>query len=202
LFAALLQNLCLITGFGTYVIYRAAPLPQGMGLEIAATIGFILLFVAPLLLRRKLPLAVVLIYWILFAFIPTQVLSFAYPVTDRYLFLPSVAAVILITWGVTLAFEKFFKNSWMPSVILLSVLAVVWAVNTINYLHEWTDPRSVWYGASKKSSDPLVYYNLGWDYMDNAARFGPKARKAAQQGSGRTCIKGLARRFKVELVVG
>ena len=177
LFVALLQNLWLITGFGKYVIYREAPLPQGMGLEIAATVGIILIFLAPLLLRRKYPLAVVLIYWILFAFIPTQVLSFAYPVTDRYLFFPSVAAVVLIAWAVIAASEKYLSRSLMPAVGLLLIIGVIWGVSTINYLHEWADPRSVWYGATKKSSDPLVYYNLGRAYMDNAARVGPKARK-------------------------
>ena len=71
LLSALIQNFWLITGFGKYVIYRIAPVPQGMGLEIAASIILILIFLAPLLLRRKFPLATVLIYWILFAFIPT-----------------------------------------------------------------------------------------------------------------------------------
>jgi hypothetical protein len=179
LLSALIQNFWLITGFGKYVIYRSAPEPQGIGLEIAASLILVLIFAAPLLLRKKFPLAAVLIYWILFAFIPTQVLSFAYPVTDRYLFFPSAAAVILIAWAVVSAAEKFLIKSVMPALALLLVIAVVWGFNTISYLHEWTDPRSVWYGASKKSSDPLVYYNLGWDYMDNAAQFGSKARKAA-----------------------
>jgi hypothetical protein len=179
LLSALVQNFWLITGFGKYVIYRTAPEPQGMGIEIASTLALVLILVAPLLLRRRFPLSVVLIYWILFAFIPTQVLSFAYPITDRYLFLPSVAAVILIANAVIIAGERFFKKSFVPAASLLLIIAVIWGLNTINYLREWTDPRSVWYGASKKSSDPLVYYNLGWDYMDNAARFGPKPRKPA-----------------------
>ncbi|TMI78156.1 MAG: hypothetical protein E6H10_17665 [Bacteroidetes bacterium] len=178
LLSALLQNLWLITGFGKYVIYRVAPVPQGMGLEILATMLLILIFVAPLLLRRKFPLAVVLIYWILFAFVPTQILSFAYPVTDRYLFFPSVAAVTVLAWAVISVWGKFTRKSLIPSLGLLVVVAVIWGINTMSYLHEWTDPRSVWYGASKKSSDPLVYYNLGWDYMDHAAQFGSKARKA------------------------
>ena len=188
LLAALLQNLWLISGFGQYVIYREAPVAQAMGLEIVAAIGLVLIFLAPLLLRRKFPLAAVLVYWILFAFIPTQVLSFAYPVTDRYLFLPSVAAVILIAWVVISVSEKFLKKSFYPGLALLLIIAVIWGLNTINYLHQWTDPRSVWYGASKKSSDPLVYYNLGWDYMDNAARFGSKARKPALTKLGETAL--------------
>src|SRR5439155_7919553 len=89
LLSALIQNFWLITGFGKYVIYRVARMPQGIGIEIVSSIILILIFLAPLLLRRKFPLVVVLIYWILFAFIPTQILSFAYPVTDRYLFFPS-----------------------------------------------------------------------------------------------------------------
>ena len=37
-------------------------------------------------------------------------------------------------------------------------------------MSEWNDPRSVWYAARKKSSDPQVVYNLGWNYMDKADR--------------------------------
>jgi hypothetical protein len=177
LLSALVQNFWLITGLGKYVIYRVAPAPQDALIEIASAIGLVLIFLAPLLLRRRFPLTVALIYWILFAFIPTQILSFAYPVTDRYLFFPSVAMAILIANAVITACEKFFKKAFIPAAGVLVIIAAIWCINTIRYLQEWNDPRSVWYGASKKSSDPLVYYNLGWDYMDNAARFGIGARK-------------------------
>ena len=175
--SALIQNFWLITGFGKYVIYRVAPVPQDTIIEIAATIGLGLIFLAPLILRRRFPLTVALIYWILFAFIPTQALSFAYPVTDRYLFFPSVAIAILIANAAITASEIFFKKAFIPAASVLVIIAAIWCMKTIRYLQEWNDPRSVWYGASKKSSDPLVYYNLGWDYMDNAARFGTGARK-------------------------
>ena len=178
LLSALIQNFWLITGFGKYVIYRVAPTPQDTVIEIGSAIGLALIFLAPLLLRRRFPLTVALIYWILLAFIPTQVLSFAYPVTDRYLFFPSVAMVILIANATITASDKFFKKPFVPAASVLVIIAAIWCVNTIRYLQEWNDPRSVWYGASKKSSDPLVYYNLGWDYMDNAARFGTGARKS------------------------
>jgi protein O-mannosyl-transferase len=178
LLSALVQNFWLITGFGKYVIYRVAPVPQGTMIEIAAAIGLVIIFLAPLLLRRRFPLMVTLVYWILFAFIPTQVLSFAYPVTDRYLFFPSVAMSILIANATITASEKFFKKAFIPAAGVLVIIAAIWCINTIHYLQEWNDPRSVWYAASKKSQDPLVYYNLGWDYMDNAARFGTGARKA------------------------
>ncbi|HEV8284536.1 MAG TPA: hypothetical protein VGQ09_09505 [Chitinophagaceae bacterium] len=178
LLSALIQNFWLTTGFGEYVIYRVAPEHQGIGLEIVATLILILIFVAPFFLRKRFPLAAVLLYWILFAFIPTQVLSFAYPVTDRYLFFPSVAAVILISSMIITGVEKFLKKSFIPASGLLLIIAAVWARNTINYLQEWADPRSVWYAATNKSSDPQVYYNLGWNYMDKAARFGTKLRRA------------------------
>jgi protein O-mannosyl-transferase len=179
LLSALIQNFWLSTGFGKYVIYRVAPTPQGTLVEIAAAIGLVVVFLAPLLLRRRFPLTVALIYWILFAFIPTQVLSFAYPVTDRYLFFPSVAMTILIANAAIMGSEIFFKKSFIPAASVIVIIAAIWCINTIRYLQEWNDPRSVWYGASKKSPDPLVYYNLGWDYMDNAARFGKGARKTA-----------------------
>jgi hypothetical protein len=176
--AALVQNFWLLTGFGNYVIYRVAPTPGAMAIEIAAVLFLIAAFVVPFLLRRRLPMAMVLIYWILFAFIPTQILSFAYPVTDRYQFFPSVAAVILIAWGLITAGERLGRRGLFISIPLLVIIAFTWARATLNYLAEWRDPRSVWYAATFKSSDPQVYYNLGWHYMNAAAQLGTATRKA------------------------
>jgi hypothetical protein len=90
LFVALLQNLWLLTGFGDYVVFRVPPDPMASAvLQLGAAVLLLGMFAAPLLLRRRLPMFVVLAYWILFAFIPTQVLSFIHPVTDRYMFFPS-----------------------------------------------------------------------------------------------------------------
>jgi tetratricopeptide (TPR) repeat protein len=57
------------------------------------------------------------------------------------------------------------------------VVALIWVRGTLKYLSEWRDPRSVWYAATTKSSDPQIYYNLGWNYMDKAARLGKTPRK-------------------------
>jgi hypothetical protein len=119
----------------------------------------------------------VLIYWILFTLIPSQVLSFAYPVADRYLFFPSVAAAVLIAWGVMTMGERLGRQGSIGALILLVGVGSIWARTTISYVAEWRDPRSVWYAASTKSSDPLVFYNLGWHYLDTAAGLGKAARK-------------------------
>ena len=93
-----LQGIWLLTGFGNYVLYRV---PPGNGTALAQFAGalfLVALFTFPLLLHKRYPLVTVLIYWILFTYLPTQVLPFSYPVMDRYLFLPSIGAVILIAW--------------------------------------------------------------------------------------------------------
>ena len=118
-----------------------------------------------------------LIYWILFTLIPSQVLSFAYPVADRYLFFPSAAAAVLIAWGVMTVGERLGRQGSIGAVILLLALGSMWARTTITYISEWRDPRSVWYAASAKSSEPLVFYNLGWQYLDISAGLGKSARK-------------------------
>ncbi|HEX6334021.1 MAG TPA: tetratricopeptide repeat protein, partial [Flavisolibacter sp.] len=174
--AALLQNAWLMTGLGDYVIYRIPPEPQGLLLEAGAVLFLAAVFVTPWLLRKRFPMATMLFYWILFAFIPTQILSFAYPVSDRYLFFPSVAAVILVAAAVFRLAGRFTKKTIVP-LASLALLAALWVIKTRSYLAEWNDPRSVWYAASLKSADPLVFYNLGWQYMDQAARFGDKPRK-------------------------
>jgi hypothetical protein len=177
LFVALLQNVWLLSGFGRYVIYRVPPDPSaGMALQFVAGMLLLAVFAAPLLLRRRSPMVVVLIYWILFAFIPTQVLSFNHPVTDRYLFLPSVAAVILIAWGVILTGERLGRRGPVVGAVVIAVITLFWGRATLAYLTEWRDPRSVWYAATSKSSDPEIYYNLGSHYQDMAGQLGAKPR--------------------------
>jgi hypothetical protein len=170
--------LWLLSGFGTYVIFRLPPQAGGMIYEI---IGFVILvtaFIVPFFLRR-FTLATVLIYWILFTLIPPQILSFVHPVSDRYMFLPSVAVAILMAWLLISIAENYGKRMLYPVYIIMLILGIFWARNTLSYLSEWTDPRSVWFAAKEKSADPLVFYNQGWHYMDIAARFGTNLRKKA-----------------------
>jgi len=177
--AAFAQSGWLLTGFGRYVIYRIPPNQSAQtALQIAAALLLVALFVMPFLLRRRLPLAVVLIYWILFTFIPAQGLAFEHPVTDRYLFFPSVAAVILIAWGLITTSERFGRRGLFAAIGLLAIISIAWTRTTLAYLGEWRDPRSVWYGATQKSSDSDTYYNLGSYYQDMAARLGKTQRGA------------------------
>ena len=177
--AAFAQSGWLLTGFGTYVIYRVPPNPNaGALLQIAGAAMLLAMFAAPLLLRRRWPMAVVLLYWILFAFIPSQGLAFQHPVTDRYLFFPSVAAVILIAWALIKTSERFGRRGLFAAIGLLAIISIAWTRTTLAYLGEWRDPRSVWYGATQKSSDSDTYYNLGSYYQDMAGRLGKTQRGA------------------------
>ena len=175
---AFAQSMWLLTGFGNYVLYHTSPVEGNVLLQIGGAVLLLAIFLLPLLLRKKFPLAVVLIYWVLFTYLPTQVLSFAYPVTDRYLFLPSVAAVMLLVWLVFEITKKLKKGNLAVASILIFVVAVSWFLKTNNYINEWRDPRSVWFAAKEKSNDVQVYYNLGWNYLDKAASFGTKRRRA------------------------
>ena len=175
--AALGQSLWLLSGLGRYVIYRVPPDgASAMAVQLAAAALLLAVFAAPLLLRRRYPMAVVLAYWILFAFLPSQLLSFSHPVTDRYLYFPSVAAVILIAWGVIVAGERLGRRGLTGALVLLAVVGFLWGRATLAYLSEWRDPRSVWYAATGKSSDPEAYYNLGSHYQDMAGRLGATPR--------------------------
>ena len=171
--SAFAESAWLLTGFGRYVMYRVPPNQSaGIMLQIVAAVLLMILFAAPLLLRRRSPLAVVLIYWILFGLLPSQALAFEFPVADRYLFFPSVAAVILIAWALMTAAPRFGRNGLAAAIVALAVITLLWGRTTLHYLAEWRDPRSVWYGATQKSSDPEAYANLGAYYQDIAGRFG------------------------------
>jgi tetratricopeptide (TPR) repeat protein len=173
---ALGQSLWLLTGFGSYVVYRVPPQPASMGLEVLSTLLLLAIFLFPLLLRKRWPLVTVLIYWILFGWIPAQVLSFVHPVTDRYLFFPSVAATILIAWAVITTAKKLGNRGLIAAIVLLLVVASLWLRATLNYLSEWRDPRSVWFAATSKSSDVEVAYSMGGHYLDMASRLGSTPR--------------------------
>ena len=175
--AALLQNLWLLTGFGSYVVFHVPPDPtRGMALQFPAAVLLLAVFAAPLLLRRRAPLTMTLIYWILFGLIPAQVLSFVHPVADRYLFFPSVGFVILIAlWALTIG-ERYGRRGIIASAVLLLLAMALWGRATVVYLSEWQDPRSVWYKAAQKSSDADVSHMLGTQYLNMAQRLGVKPR--------------------------
>jgi hypothetical protein len=144
--------------------------------QLLGAVILLSLFLLPWLLRKRYPIATVSIYWILFTYLPTQILPFSYPVTDRYLFLPSAGAVIFIAWLLIKGTQHFHRWKTAATTILALAIACVWSTKTVAYLSEWQDPRSVWFAAAKKSDDFHVYYELGWEYLEKAASFGSKRR--------------------------
>jgi hypothetical protein len=175
---AFVQSLWLLTGLGNYVIYRVPPAPGGT-LSQLVWLGILLgLLVLPLLIRKRYPVATVSIYWILFTYLPTQVLPFSYPVTDRYLLLPSVGAVILIAWLLMKATDRLHRWKVAAATTLVTAVSFIWLTKTVDYLSEWRDPRSVWFAATRKSGDVHLYYELGWEYREKAASFGMHPRNA------------------------
>jgi len=176
--ASLVQNFWLLTGFASYVVYRVPPENTQIMLQIGGVVFLVAVFVAPFFLGRKLPMVAVLIYWILLAFIPAQVLSFTHPVTDRYIFFPSVAAVILIAWALFHITKNISRYAVAAFSVTILVLAGLWTSKTLNYLGEWKDPRSVWHAAMKKSSDPTISQNLGSYYVGLARSIGDTTQSA------------------------
>ena len=170
------QGMWLLTGFGNYVLYRVPPANGTVLAQLAGAIFLLALFMCPLLLRKRYPMATVFIYWILFTYLPTQVLPFSYPVTARYLFFPSIGSVILIAWLVSKATDHLPKWNVAAATALVAAISFVWLRKTVDYLSEWQDPRSVWYAATHKTNDFHVYYELGWEYLDKSARLGTRLR--------------------------
>jgi hypothetical protein len=174
--ASFIHGMWLLAGFGNYVLYRVPPASGTALAQFTGAVFLLALFLFPLLLRKRYPLVTVLIYWILFTYLPTQVLPFSYPVTDRYLFLPSIGAVILIAWLVFKATDHLPKWNVAAGTALVTVVSFLWLRKTVDYLSEWQDPRSVWYAATRKTNDFHVYYELGWEYLDKSAGLGTRLR--------------------------
>jgi hypothetical protein len=174
--ASFIQGMWLLTGLGNYVLCRVPPASGTALAQFTGAVFLLVLFLFPLLLRKRYPLVTVLIYWILFTYLPTQVLPFSYPVTDRYLFLPSIGAVILIARLVFKATDHLPKWNVAAGTALVTVVSFLWLTKTVDYLSEWQDPRSVWYAATRKTNDFHAYYELGWEYLDKSAGLGTRLR--------------------------
>jgi hypothetical protein len=175
---AFVQSLWLLTGLGNYVIYRVPPTP-GNTLSQFVALGILAgLFVLPWFFRKRYPIATLSSYWILVTYLPTQVLPFSYPVTDRYLFLPSVGAVIIIAWLLIKAADHCGRWKVVAATTLVMAVSFVWLMKTVSYLSEWRDPQSVWFASTRKSDDVHVYYELGWEYREKAASFGMRPGNA------------------------
>jgi hypothetical protein len=175
---AFVQSLWLLTGLGHYVIYRVPPAPDNTLIQLVGLGAMVGLFVLPWFLRKRYPALTVSSYWILFTYLPTQVLPFSYPVTDRYLLLPSVGAVILIAWLLIKVVDQLPARKTVAATILVILVSFVWLTKTVGYISEWRDPRSVWFAATQKSDDVHVYYELAWEYREKAASFGLHPRNA------------------------
>ena len=161
-------NLWLLTGLGQYVLYRPAPDPAAWSqmARLALVISAVLVWALPLLfVWARRPLRATLCYWFLIQMVPPMLLAFMIPITDRYLFLPSVGVCLLLT-DLAAGWEKRLPSArWLPPVVL-AALGLVWGAKTWNYVGEWRDPRSVWYGAHLKTPNSQVQQFLGEVYQN------------------------------------
>ena len=173
-------NLWLLTGLGDYVMYRGAPdaAAWSQTARLMIIVAAALVWVWPLLLQKaRQPVRAALCYWVLIQMVPPMLLSFIVPITDRYLFLPSVGVCVLLA-DVAAGLARRRPNARWICWCLLAGLGTVWGAKTRNYVTEWRDPRSVWYGAHLKTKDPQVAQFLGevcqnaGDRMDNFIKSG------------------------------
>jgi hypothetical protein len=167
-----LTNLSLLSGCGEYVMYRTAPNAAAWSetARLAIIVGAVLVWGLPLVFQlARQPIRATLGYWILLQMIPPMLLSFIVPITDRYLFLPSVGVCILladITAGLA---GRFARARWFFWALFAGFVAFC-GIKTSNYIGEWRDPRSVWYGAHLKTSSPQVFHFFGEIYQNAGDR--------------------------------
>ena len=175
-------NLWLLTGLGQYVLYRPAPDPAAwsQGGRLLIVLAAAACWALPLLLlRARQPLRAALGYWVLIQMVPPMLLGFIVPITDRYLFLPSVGVCILLAHIADPPSPRRPSGRSIGCALLIG-LGAVWTAKTWSYLDEWRDPRSVWYGAHFKTSAPQVAEFLG-DIYQNA---GDRLRNFVDSGAG------------------
>jgi hypothetical protein len=165
-------NLWLLTGLGQYVLYRPAPVPGAWSqtARLAIIISAVSVWALPLVfVRARRPAPATLCYWVLIQMVPPMLLAFMIPITDRYLFLPSVGICLLLTELAAGWERRLPAAGWLP-LAMLAALGVVWGGKTWNYVSEWRDPRSVWYGAHLKTSNSQVQQFVGEVYQNAGDR--------------------------------
>jgi len=174
-----------LTGFGKYVLYRAAPDPAAWGqlARVGIIIARALVWAVPLLLLRlgtersaelqlcanpeekvteqsrssalrtphrndnspspifhlPSPILAALCYWVLIQMAPPMVISFVVPITDRYLFLPSVGFCLLLANVAGGLAQRLQKARWLCCTFL-ALVGAVWGAQTWNYVEDWRDP--------------------------------------------------------------
>jgi hypothetical protein len=196
-----LSNLWLLTGLGQYAVYRPAPEAGAWSTagRMAIVIAAVLIWALPLLFQKvKQPVRAALSYWVLLQLLPPMALSFLVPITDRYLFLPSVGVCLLIAdvgAGLTAGVPRW---RWL-GMLAVAGLAALWGAKTWDYVGEWCDPRSVWYGAHFKTKNSQVsqflgeiYHNAG-DRVDGFVKSGAAAQLTNELALARAVLGDEAR---------
>jgi len=169
-----LTNLELLSGGGEYVLYRSAPDAGAWSAtgRLGIIAGAAIVWALPLLFQLvRQPIRATLGYWILIQMIPPMLLSFIVPITDRYLFLPSVGACILLADIAAGLAGRFARVRWFYWALFAGLVAFC-GMKTSRYIDEWCDPRSVWYGAHLKTRSPQVSQFLGEIYQNAGDRVG------------------------------
>lgn len=170
--AAQISDLWLLTGLGEYVMFRPAPAPDGLGHAVRGSLLAVvaLFWAAPLLLAKlRQPVRAALCFWVLIQLLPPLVPGFLVPVTDRYLFLPSVGACILLAHlaaDVAARLRSARHAAWA----VVAGFGLLWGIKTWSYLGEWRDPRTLWYFAAPKVRTAQAHEYLGNSYQNAAER--------------------------------
>ncbi len=115
-------NLWLLTGLGQYVLYRPAPSPAAWSqtARLALIVAAVLVWALPLLLQRaRQPVRTSLCYWVLIQMVPPMLLAFLVPITDRYLFLPSVGVCLFLA-DLAASLEERLRTGGPPQWISVS----------------------------------------------------------------------------------
>ena len=167
-----LANVWLLTGLGQYTLYREAPNPASWSVvaRVAIAVTAVAFWALPSLFQKaRQPVRAALCYWMLIQMVPPMLLNFIVPITDRYLFLPSVGACVLLADLIVGWADKLPRARWIAWGALAG-LAAIWGIKTWNYAAEWSDPRSVWYGAHLKTENSQVHQFLGEVYQNAGDR--------------------------------
>lgn len=162
LFVQYLWKLLLPINLNVYYAFRPvmSPFSGNAVFAIIFAVGFIGLFVAAWNRNKEI---LFLLCLVTLSLLPVLYFPAVHnPIADRYLYLPSVGFVMILSYSAAWLVAKSGKMAKVGIVTVIVITILLYSVGTVERNRVWKNEYSLWSDAAKKSPDKAIpHHNLG-----------------------------------------